>query len=347
MKWFAENKFLAVFLAIVLLGAAALGFLLMQAHSSYGAISSQYDEKARELQRLQSLEPYPNAANLKATTEVRDSYKAQIDGLFARMAALSLPAKSDVTPNAFQDELRASVSAVTAKAASDSVEIKEPFYLGFDAYQNTLPPAAAAVPLSRDLAVLKMLVDRLIELRVVSINSIKRVQLPEEVGVVSASPATAQGKGQPGDDKALKVSITKDLVNISFVAKPAAFKQIMNDLAESKQFLVVRTLLVNNSDPTGPSRDLGQFTFDPAATAEPGADPSADAAATGGNTSQPTVPGAVGAPGENGAAAGDTAEGRKKLVFGGENVGVELLIEVLSFTSNSLPAAGATPAATN
>lgn len=328
MKWFAENKFLAVFLAIVLLAAGALGFLLMQAHTSYGAISTQYDEKAKELQRLQSLEPYPNDANLKATTAVRDGFKAQIDGLLAQMSALEIPTKPELTPNAFQDELRAAVSSVTAKATSEGVVINEPFYLGFEAYQNTLPPAAAAPPLERDLTVVKMVVERLIELRAVSITSIKRTPIPEELGAAPAakSPA-AQTPGKPASDKALEITVRKDLVNIAFVAKPAAFKQFMNDLATLKQFMVVRTLVVNNSSPTGPSRDLGQFTFDPSTTpAEPGAATPAE-----GNSGEPAQP-----PASNvGAAGGATEGGRKQLVFGAENVEVDMLVEVLSFTSNA------------
>ena len=53
MNWIKQNKFLSGFIAVMVIGVGALGFLLFQAQSRYGEARTEYESKASELNRLE------------------------------------------------------------------------------------------------------------------------------------------------------------------------------------------------------------------------------------------------------------------------------------------------------
>src|SRR4029434_3242903 len=69
MNWIKQNTFLAGFIAVMVIGVGALGYLLFSASSHYEEVRTDYAAKAKELNRLETLKPYPEAGNLKQLDE--------------------------------------------------------------------------------------------------------------------------------------------------------------------------------------------------------------------------------------------------------------------------------------
>ena len=91
MNWARNNRFLAGFLAVVILAGAALSYLLYSSYSHYADVSTQYDSQVAELKRLENLPTFPNDSNLKKYQEVAKDYQTNVLDLQSKMAALEPP----------------------------------------------------------------------------------------------------------------------------------------------------------------------------------------------------------------------------------------------------------------
>ena len=245
-----SNLFLIGFGVVMAGGLGALGFLLFQSSSHFSELSQQYDEQASELNRLQGLPLYPEQSNLAKLKEKREVAGEATLSLQKQLIPLSLSLEP-ITPEQFQDKLRATVSSISGKAKTAGIKLPKDFYLGFGQYQKAPPKTEAASPLDRELKAVEIAVDTLIEHKVDEILKIDRVPLPEEdEGLLktAASPTPKPGK-PPGKAEARKPEFfTKFPFDIQFRTDQSRFRRIVNDLAKSqKQFFVVRPVAVQNS----------------------------------------------------------------------------------------------------
>jgi hypothetical protein len=302
MNWIKENKFLSGFIAIMVLGAGVLGYLLYDAWGTYSDVTDQYNAQADALQKLQARVPYPDQANLTKYKAERDDLIDATHDLATSLSQLVLPIV-DMTPSAFQDRLRDTLSTVTAEAQQNSVTLPSPFAMDFAKYETTQPPPEAAGPLGRQLAALKIVMDILINERVDSVISVQRSPLPQE-GAGAAHQE--HGKPVPGGGGDLVRKIPFD---IEFTANQPAFQKVLNDLAASnKQFFITRTLLINNSDPK----------------------PVAKEPATGAAPAQPVITGPATA--ADVASAADASGGSfLKFIVGTEKLEVAMRVEMVTF----------------
>ncbi len=310
MTWAKNNPFLVAFLIIVVLVAGGMGYYLNTAYAAYATVSEDYDAQVDKLQKLQNRAPFPNAANNDAFDAVLENYSTESTALLAKLNETQLPYEN-ISPQAFQDRLRAVVSEVQAAAEAKGTSLPEDFYMGFGQYQGTLPNDRAAGPLARQLGAIKLLVDQLIEFRASSINAINRTPLAEES---NRAPAPPQGnnRNRPGNaakDAAPEV-IRKSPFELVFVAEQGRFRQIINAIAGSEQFFIIRNLTVVNDELEGPSR-TEEFA-DPAFSADPN------------TAAEPTAPGSL------------------KVIVGREKLTVSTLIEMVTFTPPE-PTSQATP----
>ncbi len=300
MSWFRRFPGLSAFLGICLLAAIAFLVLVVIATGKYSQLSSEYEETERELARLESAKVYPSKKNVQLIQQERDIFAGKLDAFRAQLAASSPPVEP-ITPNGFQDKLRAAVSAIQKLAADQSVELPENFYLGFDPYQAELPHPDAAPILSRQLDAFQGVFERLIQSGVSKITFIERQPLPEEKG--DKPPAGAL--------------LTKQTVGIGFISSPETFRQVVNAIASNKNFLVLRTLSVKNENPTPPSKaDTNSAATQPTTSST---DPSSLASLFGGTPTPDSSP-APDAP-------------RLEFIVGKEQVDASLQIEIIRIPS--------------
>lgn len=251
MNWINENKFLAVLIAVVVVVSGLLGFLMMSARSSYVATSEQLETQSSELSRLQSLKPYPEQATLDEFRKEEEAFASQSHDLRAKLTGEETP-MVEITPEQFQDNLRATVSEVEKLAAEAKVTLPDGFYLGFSDYQASPPRTEAAARLDWELKVVAFVVKTLISNKITSIDDkIFRQPVPGESG---ASPApTPSGPQKPKGDG--KMMVERFPFTIAFTTEQSRFRSLLNQLAKSEeQFLVIETLSVKNERPEGPPK---------------------------------------------------------------------------------------------
>lgn len=244
---FAQNKFLIGYGAVLLVGGGALGFLAFKESSRYAANQESYNKELASYKQLTSAPLYPDAENLKKLEEQHEELKGAVTALNEKLIPMSFPIET-VTPEQFQDILRASVSAVIKKAAENNVALPDKFYLGFDSYQTQPPSVAGAPYLLRQLKTVELVVNAMIENRVTAINTITRTPLPQEGGGAVARPA-AKTTGAAKPAGAVAANVERFPFEIRFTADQSSFRVVLNRITgNSKQFLIVRNLTVTNTN---------------------------------------------------------------------------------------------------
>ena len=319
MNWIKENKFLTGFIAVMLLGCGALGFLAMTAGGKYTETEDAFAQSKAELARLQGLAPFPSKENLKKLEDQRKEATDAVNTLHRNLAAAEIPIEA-LTPEQFQDKLRASVTDVKAKAGQRP-KLPEKFYMGFDKYETEPPERPAAGPLGRQLKAMQWLVEQFIEVKAVEIRELGRDELPEEKSkgraekpaAPAALGAPAAGKEKDKDKGDKQKLVTKHAFWITVLLDQNALRKVLNSIVTSKeQFFIVRTIEVKNEKDRGPSR------IDP-------------------NAAQPAAPVAPADPNAKVAAAAAPAAPPTSIIVGEERVEVTLRIEIIDFAD--LPAA--------
>ncbi len=250
MSWVKENKFLAGFLGATVAGAGVLGFLLFQAKGSYDEQYATYEQEAAELNRLETLRPYPNAENIKKLEAQRDEYLAQANQLVAAASALEFETAT-VTATEFQDKLRSAVDEVNQRGAARGIKVPERFSLGFERYLTDLPRPDAAAPLARQLAAVKLAADAVLDSQVGEIKAWARTELPEERGAVAGEDTGKSAR--PG--KAAKPLVEKHPIEMVLYGKQPQIRNALNKIVTSdKQFYIPRLITITNEKQDGPSR---------------------------------------------------------------------------------------------
>jgi uncharacterized membrane protein YgcG len=324
MNWIRENKFLTGFIAVMVICTGVLGYFLYTAWGAYDDVTDTYTEQASALHQLQTRIPYPDETNLAKYKQEQGDFVDATHDLATNLAAMTLPVE-DLTPSAFQDRLRDTVSSVLADAAKAGVKLPDHFYMDFDKYQ-TSPPASAevAAQLGRQLAALKLAVEIAINEHVDSISKLQRIPLPQEGGAEGGHSGGPGGGGfggggfggGPGGRRAAGGGgnglVEKFPFDLEFVSSQPVFQKVLNDFAaSSKQFFITRTLLVENTNPKPIAKD--------SATPAPPATTGTDAGA---------------------GAAPDNTSGRLTFLVGTEKLDVAMRIDIVAFNPPAKSARG-------
>jgi hypothetical protein len=277
MNWIKENKFLTGFFAVLLVGGAALGYLLFAAIGHYGDASDNYDRQAAELSRLQHLHPFPNQENLDKLKDQEKEHQTKVDELQKGLAAMKLPV-TPINGVQFQDKLQAAVKDYVQLAAKAGMKLPDKFYLGFQRYQTEPPPPEAAPLLSAELDAMKIVLDDLPNSNVAELERIDRDELPEEKG---AAPAPDR-RGPPGLNVEKSPAVSRAF-NITFIAPKSSPQVILNNMiTNQRQFFIPREIRFVDKEDKGPPREVA---------AAPPPVPTAPAV-----PANPAVPGAAAAP---------------------------------------------------
>lgn len=315
MNWIKENKFVFGFLVVTVIGVAVGGWFLFGAMGRNDAAMEEYQRRVAELNRLQRLPIFPNKKNLDKIVGQQTEVNTEVSALASSLAAQQLPVE-DVSPEQFQDKLKAAVTSIAAKAKGSSPVVKVPepkFFLGFERYETAPPAKEAAGVLARELKAIEWVTNQLIDNKVVAITKLDRDPLPEEKGGTKAPPAPPaplgkQAPGKPAEKGGVKYEVEKHNIQLVFVADQVRFRKFLNAVADYKsQYFIPRLVTIKNEKPLAPARVLAA---PPVAAV---ADPAAAAAQPAPGT--PAVPAAAPA----------------AYILGEEKIEVTLLLEMVDF----------------
>lgn len=243
MNWFKENPFLAGLVAAAVVAGGAISYMVFQSWTAYTAASESYTAAVTALHQLQNKVPFPSEANLKVAQAAVSDYSSKIAELRSDLSKMELPLDTTITPQQFQDGLRAAVNDLKDRAVANNVKLPANFYLGFDTYQTQVPTDLAAPFLNRQLAVINALAVRLVDLKVQSIDSLIRQPLPQEATGAAAAKSADAGK-----------VLEKFPVEVSFTAEQSKFRVAFNSLLGSEQFILVRALGLQSTATQAPPR---------------------------------------------------------------------------------------------
>jgi len=261
MNWYRENRWLGNFLIAFAVTALLALWFLFRARSGFTEASAQFNEAATERNRLEHLNPFPNEGNFRKTQAALNDYGATLTKLKEELRARVLPVEP-IAPNEFQSRLRRAIVNTTEKARANRVKLPENFHLGFDEFRTTLPTTAAAPLLGQELAQVELLLGILIDARVDSITTVKRILPPE-----TAAATTPAARKPAGAADAAPAVVERAIVDLTFTASPSAMRKVLNQIASGeRQFFIVRTLYVRNQQLKGPDREQTAAT---AATTTP------------------------------------------------------------------------------
>jgi len=249
MNRLKENPVLVAIIAFALVGTAATTFLALQGTARHTAAVDSFNSQINTLRRLQNGKPYPDGPNAARVEESIAGYEKAVADFKSRLATLEAPLDPSITPQKFQDDLRASVDDLRRKAADKGVGLPEEFFFGFDAYQSQLPPQEETPALNREFSVIRRLVESLVDLPVASIDSLQR--FPK-----SAADADSEenADAEPGEDAEASARAPFDSFNLGFTAPQEKFITAFNLVPEAGGFLVVRSLTIENTNPVPPPR---------------------------------------------------------------------------------------------
>lgn len=332
MNWIKENKFLSGFIAVLAIGAGVLGYLLYTAWGNYSDVSDQYNSQAASLHQYQARVPYPDQANLVKFQAERDDFVDATHDLAAKLSTMVLPVV-EMSPSAFQDKLRATITDVVTHAGKTGVKLPDHFAMDFDKYQSSPPSAEAAGPLGRQLAALKIAVDILINEHVDAIVTLHRTPLPQEGGTAGpgpGGPARGQGgfrgrnrtgeEGGGGGGGGEGGLVSKNPFVLQFTSTQPSFQKVLNDFASSSnQFFITRDLSIQNSDPKPVSK-----VADANAGSAPSATPAAPVPAM-------VIPGSAPAPAAGATPPPAGSISYLKFIVGTEKLNVSMGVDIVTF----------------
>lgn len=244
MNWLKENPALSTLIGVTVVLCAGIGYFLFSNFGSYTEAIASYEAAVRRLHQLQNQTPFPNDANLKAVTAEKDKFEAALSGLKEKLSTTQTAPDPSITPQQFQDELRATQKAFAEKAAQARVSLPEGFFLGFDSYEASPPSADAAPELERQLRFIATILNDLVGNNaenpgIRAITALNRPRLPIE------DRAGPNEKPAPGTPEFFPFSV-------SITVEQGKFRIALNSLLDSPEFLMIRALSIRNSSMEGP-----------------------------------------------------------------------------------------------
>ena len=268
--WFQQNRFLGTFLVVFLLATIGSAYFLFSARSGFNEAKALFDTNAAELNRLQRLSPFPSDTNLRKMKTQAEDYSSELNKLKDDLRTRVLPV-TPMAPNEFQSRLRQASTALAEKARANRVKLPDNFYLGFDEFAAALPDTAAAPLLGQQLAQAELLMNILLDARVESVTTFRRLTTGDArsaTAVPIATPTPTPARGAAAPPAAGPQLIERMPIELAFVSTPGAARRILNQIATAnEQFYVVRTLHVLNEKDKGPARDGAAPGTAPPATA--------------------------------------------------------------------------------
>ena len=161
MDQIKENPFLSAYTAMLVVGAAILGFLSYQAYGNYKEAKESYDSVKRNVASLKNVpeELYPAEKNRKTRTEDVTAFSEELLKLEKEVLAYQPPASEVKDAAELQQKIRTYIEEVRSTADLSGVTItnRDAFALGMEEPLAILPRDAAIPDLDFQLEASKKL----------------------------------------------------------------------------------------------------------------------------------------------------------------------------------------------
>jgi hypothetical protein len=255
MDWIRQNRFLATYLAIFVPLLLLLGYFVYASAGRASQVADDYAAQVTELQRLQKLEPYPDASSVERIEDMRGTFSDAVSQLQKQLAGREpAPEFPRLSPVQFQDKLRQLVDETTKAAQTAGMALPDNFYLGFEQYRAALPEDAATAGLDAELGAVRDLVDLLIKAHLERLISIKRAPLPHEQSASAAAAAAANAPTPKAVSKQQAETVIRSPVQIEIEGLPNALRDALNAIAQAPRLYAISALIVKNGMDKVPER---------------------------------------------------------------------------------------------
>ena len=303
-------------------------FMLYRFYRTYDRVNEDLDSTMNQLRALQERAPYPSRENVLVTQTNLVILQDYFAGLFKSLREGQIePIEMEAAK--FTPLLRDGILRVSRRAQDKGVALPPLFAMGVERYKLGALPSGADVPrLVVQLKTLEVLCDMLIDAKVSEIVSVKRSIFEQGAIDQDILPGNAGRWGRwaggggapapesaPADESPAEVLDPSGLFSIEhytleFKCHEKSVWNILNALAKSKLFAVVKRVSIENENPV-----LKIATPVPAASA-----PAAPAPGSG-------APGKPGA----GQAIAEVKTQDQRVIAGRELVAVVLDVDVYRF----------------
>jgi len=255
--WLSENKLVASLAALFLLCAGAAGWMTYNAWDAYSTASQGYIDAVAKLSKLNQQNPFPSEVNKNQLASTLVQEQSEADNLIKSLQSYRIPSFKDLEkakpqdrPQLFQDALRSQVTSIKTAASSKGVTMPLGFYLGLEEYENRPPSPEEAVGLSKQLTALSWVAEKLANRDGLILSEFARA-LPSAI----EKPGDPVKKPAPlKSDKSN--SIYEPLVSMkaSFRCDQSSLYELVNEISASPYFLVIESILIQNSLAEPPRR---------------------------------------------------------------------------------------------
>ncbi len=262
MDQLKKNKFLSAFLAVLILGVLALGFLCYRTWSSYGEAQTKFTDAKNAVERLKGAALFPSTDNLKKRVTQVDAYKGKVDELVKRLMTYQVEFDPSSDETKFQPKLADLIKKSKDGAAGASIKIDDSFDFGMKDYLSAAPRKEAVPDLNFALDGMKAFVDLLINSRISTIASLTRKPLDIEADNKTAAPAPGAKPASSGKSSGLATSssalaesdvIRRYSFTVKFSGTPQSVEDVFTAIAstpENSPFFAVRLAKVENEKKT-------------------------------------------------------------------------------------------------
>jgi hypothetical protein len=256
------------FVVVALLGGGAWYYLsgqLAATQQDVGTASSDFQKYSSKVVYL------PTAGNAKILQNNIDVMQAQLDPLVHSVLQASgdkLPTVTKEDTVAWKHDLDAKVNRLNTEAKREGVTVPDNFYYGFSRYLNTNPGDEQTEVLTKQLDGVEEIAHIFINAPVKGISTFRRTYEEDPPSNTPVNPGrTADPDLLPGNAEIAPGNVyTAYPFEIQFEATTDGFRKVLADLQKSPYVFVIRSLIVQNSNPDSPQiSDLDKLAGTPAA----------------------------------------------------------------------------------
>jgi hypothetical protein len=266
MNWFKQNPIAVLLIVVALIGTGATSYLAVDATTRRDEAQANLDSQLQKLKQFQNQKPFPTEQNLKAIKDSLEEYRAELGKYRTALATMEKPL-SPINPQEFQDDLRKAVDELRKKAIEKGVTLPDNFFYGFDEYQATPPSQQEVGELNREFCIMRRIADELVDLKIGSIGSLKRQEIAAKAPAATpAQPAKPSASTEPRAP-----AISTNTFIITFTAPQEKVLTAFNMIQDADEFLLVRSLTLDNTSPQPPLRTQPGDSSTPLGIPVPGA----------------------------------------------------------------------------